>query len=64
MLSGKLRKEGEMRWEYIVVEAEEASIAIEHEKLLNSLGGEGWELVAVSGGQTFYFKRRRPEISN
>jgi hypothetical protein len=53
-----------MGWEYIIVEAEEPSVAIEHEEILNNMGREGWELVSVGAGYTFYFKRRLPEISN
>lgn len=42
------------KWEYKVIHLINVSDSIE---LLNSLGGQGWELVAVDEARRYFFKR-------
>jgi hypothetical protein len=66
MLSGKLRREGQMKWEYYCF-----SHGIGHglEKLENALnqeGEKGWELMSVNYNEYYihvYYKRPK-KISN
>lgn len=46
------------RWEYLLKRFDEFNPKT-HVILLNELGHEGWELIAVVNGQFFYFKRSK-----
>ena len=51
-----------IRWEYKLVEYSDRFL---HEKQLNELGEEGWELCGVMLDQymrRYYFKRSKPEV--
>jgi hypothetical protein len=45
-------------WEYKVVELESSPSTSGNERILNALGRDGWELVAVAAIETAALKRR------
>ncbi len=53
------------KWEYLRIHSEQYGTTDDLNKILNELGGAGWEMTAVASGDTsythfLYFKRPKP----
>ena len=45
------------KWEYLTINLRDLPITTQASDMLNEVGKEGWELVAITGNGVAYFKR-------